>query len=143
MLESISNLILPAKPGMPMSSELNLIDVNSPHLIEVSDEQARRFDVTGFDTANNPHNADRQGFQARFGRTTLVFQSHVPKEGETPDGITDEVLFAILEKRLESYNCVIEKCPINSEALLHLQLAHGLIRQRTLRDETLVTGPKY
>lgn len=125
------------------SSELNFIDVNSSHLIEVTDEKAGRFDVTGFDTANNPHNADKQGFQARFGRTTLVFQSRIPAEGETPDGITDEVLFAILEKRLQAYNCVIEKCPVNAEALLHLQLAHGLVRQRSLRDETLAQKAKY
>ena len=116
------------------TTDKNIVDTQTPGIVvEVVDPNHCRYDITGFDTGNNPNSKDMQGYQASFSRGVLVFQSKKPGEGEIPDGITDETLAAILVHRLKAYHNSLAACPANSEALLHAQMMQGMLMRRGLR----------
>lgn len=87
--------------------------------------------IDGFDTATNEGiAAESFGTPVKLNMTMLPFQSSRPKEGEVPNGLTDDVLLAILEDRLRAYDNSLAKNQQNTEALLHVQIARGLVKQR-------------
>lgn len=116
------------------ANELNLIDNNTPLLIEQIAENGDRFDITGFDTAANPASADKQGFCARFGRLNLIFRSKKPVANEPADGITEDALLAVLAKRIQD-RARANHCTVLAESLLHIKLARGLLHQSEMRAE--------
>lgn len=116
------------------TTEKTILNTQTPGIeVEVVDPNHCRYDITGFDTAKNPHAGDKEGYRASFSRGVLVFQSKKTAQGEVPDGITDETLAAILIHRLRAYHNSLAACPANSEALLHAQMMQGLLMRRGLQ----------
>ncbi len=90
-----------------------------------------RYDITGFDTEKNAGNADAEGYKVSCSRIALIFQDQRQSGPlDISNGLTDETLLAILDHRLKAYDNSLAKCPANTEALLHIQLARGLLQQR-------------
>lgn len=109
------------------------IKTSSPGIqIDQMDDAHLRYDVSGFNTVTNPASVDEDGNPVGCTTTALIFQSEKPVAGAIPDGITDDVLAAILQSRLEAYNNSLAACPANTEAMLHCQLMRGLLGRRGL-----------
>lgn len=96
-----------------------------------------RYDITGFDTENNPQRFDDNGYAASFGRVILVFQSGPIKKTDIPNGVTTESVLAILIDHLEGFQRGPFACQENADALEHLRAAmytlHTRTRERTER----------
>lgn len=104
--------------------------------IEVTDEPGagganHRYEITGFDTANNPSSEDPQGFKSSFSKQVLLFQNGpIPEKGT--NGITQEVLLTIVADRLRSFQAGPYKCKENACALTHIEEAMHWLQQRTV-----------
>lgn len=104
--------------------------------IEVLDEPGsgganHLYNISGFDTKTNKSCP----FVARYGKSadhsTVLFQNGpIPENGT--NGITHEVLLAILADRLESFQRGPYACAENHEALNHVRAAQGVLQRRTL-----------
>lgn len=89
-----------------------------------------RYDVTGFDTENNSFSENEQGYAASFSRLPVIFQDGVvPEKGL--NGVTLEVLLAIVEDRLDSFQSGPYPCQENAIALEHVRAALETLHQRT------------
>lgn len=88
-----------------------------------------RYDITGFDTSRNPA-ADVDGYVSSFSRLPVVFQNGPIKEYGV-NGVTQEVLLAILIDRLEGFQSGPYACADNAEALTHLRGALECLQRRT------------
>lgn len=88
------------------------------------------YDIRGFDTASNPSDP----FVERYGKpsdhTTILFQNG-PIAVAGVNGITHEVLLAILVDRLKGFQAGQYACPENGHALSHLVAAQDLLLART------------
>ncbi len=89
-----------------------------------------RYDISGFDTANNPGRIADDGYAASFSYLPIVFQNGPIKEVGT-NGVTHEALLAILIDRLECFQAGPYKCEENALALSHLLDAQGALKRRT------------
>lgn len=104
--------------------------VNDTLKIEVQDDPGsgganHRYVVTGFDTRRNP-----AGDQSLLGGASIVFQNG-PIAERGVNGITHEVLLAIVEDRLKAFQAGVYACPENERALLHVEAALGALHSRT------------
>lgn len=90
-----------------------------------------RYEVTGFDTENNASAENRQGFKSSFSRQVILFQNGPIKECGV-NGITQEVLLAILIDRLEGFQRGPYACHDNQMALDALQTARLFLHKRTM-----------
>ncbi len=88
-----------------------------------------RYDITGFDTENNP-SAETDGYKSSFARTIILFQNGPIKEAGV-NGVTHEVLLAILIDRLTSFQAGPYACEANATALDNLKAAQSSLQQRT------------
>lgn len=109
--------------------------VNDKLQIEVTDEPGagganHRYEVTGFDTANNPSNTDRKGFASSYGRMLILFQNG-PINEHGVNGVTQEALLAIVADRLESFQAGPFASDYNAKALEHVKAAQESLLQRT------------
>ena len=87
--------------------------------------------VGGFDTGTNGSDPfkERHGQSARH--TTILFQNGpIPENGT--NGITHEVLLAIVADRLRSFQAGPYKCKENACALTHIEEAQHWLQQRTI-----------
>ncbi len=105
--------------------------------IEVLDEPGsggahHAYDITGFDTSNNPASCDTQGYRRNFSRTPIVFQNGPIAEAGV-NGLTHEALLAILIDRLECFQTGPYACPENARALAHFREARIWLNMRTTR----------
>lgn len=104
--------------------------------IEVTDEPGagganHRYEISGFDTAGNPSNADHAGFASSFSRQVILFQNGtIPENGV--NGVTQEVLLAIVADRLRSFQAGSFACKANACALTHIEEAQHWLQQRTI-----------
>lgn len=103
--------------------------------IEVIDEPGsggahHRYDITGFDTGNNPDAADANGYRTDFSRLPIVFQNG-PIGEVGVNGVTHEALLAILIDRLECFQNGKFANDYNAAALDHLRSAQGVLLDRT------------
>lgn len=89
-----------------------------------------RYDITGFDTENNPIATDAAGYKASFGRTVIVFQNG-PINEVGVNGITHEALLAILEDRLVGFQSGKFANDYNAKALEHVRAAQAVLQERT------------
>lgn len=96
-----------------------------------------RYDIIGFDTAENPSAVAPDGFKASFGRLIILFQNGPVKEAGV-NGISGEALLAIVEDRLKSFQAGPFACRENALALTHLQEAMHWLHSRT--NERLQRG---
>lgn len=109
---------------------------NDSIVIAVTDEPGagganHRYELTGFDTASNPSNADEEGYVASFSKQVILFQNGPIAEAGV-NGITQEVLLAIVADRLRSFQSGPYACKANACALTHIEEAQHWLQQRTL-----------
>lgn len=90
------------------------------------------YDISGFSSRHNPSDP----FVARYGRpaehTTLLFQNG-PIGEVGVNGITHEVLLAILIDRMRAFQAGPYACDENRCALAHLEQATRFLHARTMR----------
>ena len=91
---------------------------------------SRLYHITGFNSRTNPSDpwTSRHGQPAEH--STILFQNGPIAKAGT-NGLTHEVLLAILIDRLEGFQSGPFACTENALALTHLQLAQGYLKQRT------------
>ena len=89
-----------------------------------------RYEIKGFDTANNPSGMDPIGFRSSFSKQVILFQNGPIKEAGV-NGITQEVLIAICIDRLECFQKGPFACEDNADALSLLRAAQGALQRRT------------
>ena len=89
-----------------------------------------RYEIGGFDVSNNPSFQDFEGYTAREGKMTVLFQNGpIPEAGV--NGITQEVLLAIVADRLRSFQAGPYACIENQNALEHVEAAMEALLART------------
>lgn len=91
-----------------------------------------RYEVTGFDTANNPSVESRDGYSHSKSRDVILFQGGDPAEHGV-NGITHEVLMTILIHRLECLQSGPFSCRENAIALTKLQESLMWLKERTAK----------
>ncbi len=108
---------------------------NDSITIVVADEPGaggacHRYEIGGFNTFKNPSSdeGDRQGYS---GHLALLFQNGPISEAGV-NGITQEVLLAIVADRLRSFQEGPYRCKANACALTHIEEAMHWLQQRTL-----------
>jgi hypothetical protein len=90
-----------------------------------------RYVITGFDTENNPSSVDSGGYRSSFSRQVVVFQNG-PIGEVGVNGVTHEVLLAIVADRLRSFQGGPFSCKANACALTHIEEAMHWLQQRTI-----------
>lgn len=90
-----------------------------------------RYEITGFDTANNPSREDPSGFGSSYSKFVMLFQNGPIAEAGI-NGITQEVLIAICIDRLRSFQKGPYACRENALALTKLEEAQHWLHHRTL-----------
>lgn len=108
---------------------------NTELKIDVTDEPGQgganhRYEVTGFDTEKNPSRVDAQGYASRYTRELILFQNGPIKEVGV-NGITQEVLLAIVIDRLRGFQSGEFRCRENAIALTHCEDALLWLQKRT------------
>lgn len=103
--------------------------------IDVLDEPGaggacHRYDVTGFDTTDNPSATAPDGYKSSFARLIVLFQNGPIAEAGV-NGITHEALLAILIDRLEGFQRGAYANEYNATALDFLRGAQHSLQERT------------
>lgn len=91
-----------------------------------------RYDITGFDTENNPSASAGSFGKCSFSRAVILFQNGPIKE-KGVNGVTNEVLLAIVADRLEGFQRGRFACDENAAALTAVQSALAILASRTSR----------
>lgn len=104
--------------------------------IEVTDAPGagganHRYEIFGFDTESNPSTKDSDGYAVSFSRLLVLFQNGPLAEAGV-NGITHEVLLAIVADRLRSFQDGPYRCKANACALTHIEEAMHWLQQRTI-----------
>lgn len=89
-----------------------------------------RYDITGFDTTNNPFSEGKGGYASHFSRLPIIFQAGKVKD-KGVNGITFETLLSIVEDGLQHYQSGPYPCKENAIALVHVQAALDSLHTRT------------
>lgn len=89
-----------------------------------------RYEITGFDTNLNPSNVSSAGFRSSFSNLPVIFQNGPIKEVGV-NGVTHEVLLAIVIDRMRCFQNGNYSCRENSIALTHLETALLWLNKRT------------
>ena len=97
-----------------------------------------RYDITGFNTENNPSNTDADGYRASFSREIVLFQQGTILETGGPNGITIESLLAICAHRLQGFQNGPFASANNDTAFHHIKSALRELKKRT--EERLRRG---
>jgi hypothetical protein len=126
------------QPTEPMARQLTDHKVNPANdklTITVEDAPGaggahHRYSITGFDTANNPSIEDPQGYRASFSRQVILFQNG-PINEVGVNGVSNEVLLAIVVDRLRSFQAGPYTCRENALALTKLEEAQHWLHSRT------------
>lgn len=103
---------------------------NDVLLIEVMDEPGagganHRYEVSGFNATTNPSAVQH------ICKTEILFQNG-PINEVGVNGITHEVLLAIVADRLRSFQAGPYACKANACALTHIEEAQHWLQQRTI-----------
>ncbi len=109
---------------------------NDKLTITVTDEPGagganHRYEITGFDTATNPSHIDKAGYSHGCSREVILFQNG-PINEKGVNGITQEVLLAIVADRLRSFQAGPFACRENALALTKIEEAQHWLQQRTI-----------
>lgn len=89
-----------------------------------------RYELTGFDTRDNPSSADAYGYASSFSKQVILFQNGpIAKSGV--NGITQEALLAIVIDRLQSFQAGPFACRENALALTKCEEALHWLHHRT------------
>lgn len=90
-----------------------------------------RYEITGFDTKGNPSETAPDGYKNSYSKLVLLFQNGPIAESGI-NGITQEVLLAIVADRLRSFQAGSFACKENACALTKIEEAQHWLQQRTL-----------
>lgn len=90
-----------------------------------------RYEITGFDTERNPSRVDAAGYAHSYNRMIVMFQNGPIAEAGV-NGITNEVLLAIVADRLRSFQAGPYACRENALALTKIEEAQHWLHHRTL-----------
>jgi hypothetical protein len=98
--------------------------------IEITDQPGagganHRYEITGFDTRTNPSGDPGDS------KLLILFQNGPINESGV-NGITQEVLLAIVADRLRSFQAGPFACAANAHALQHVEEALHWLQQRTI-----------
>ena len=109
---------------------------NDQLTIAVTDEPGagganHRYEIGGYDPRKNPSAPDMQDIEGAFDCTLLFFQNG-PIAEHGVNGITQEVLLAIVADRLRSFQAGPYSCKENAVALTHIETAMLWLHKRTL-----------
>ena len=102
--------------------------------IKVTDEPGagganHRYEIAGFDTASN-NSYTNFGYSSSFSKMLILFQNGPIKEAGV-NGITQEVLLAIVIDRLRSFQAGPFPSDANASALQHCEEALYQLQSRT------------
>ena len=89
------------------------------------------YQVTGFNTGTNPSCPFTERYGKPSDHTTILFQNGTIPENGT-NGITQEVLLAIVADRLRSFQAGPFACKANACALTHIEEAQLWLQRRTI-----------
>jgi hypothetical protein len=103
--------------------------------VEVTDEPGQggachRYEVTGFHINSNPSKPHMPGYPESLSRLVVLFQNGPIKEFGV-NGLTQEVLLAIVMDRLKSFQAGPFACNANALAFGHCEEALRQLQQRT------------
>lgn len=109
---------------------------NDKLFVEVIDEPGsgganHRYEISGFDTENNPSATKPDGYKSSFARTVILFQNG-PINEVGVNGLTHEALLAILIDRMEGFQAGPYASADNQEALEAMRTAQTALQRRTL-----------
>lgn len=90
------------------------------------------YQITGFNTGTNPSCPFTERYGKPSDHTTILFQNGTIPENGT-NGITQEVLLAIVADRLACFQAGKFACAENRVALEHIKCALSVLKWRTLR----------
>lgn len=113
--------------------------------ITVNDEPGagganHRYEITGFDTGNNPSRKDPEGYEHSFTKQVILFQNGPIGEADV-NGLTQEVLLAIVIDRLRSFQNGPYACRENALALTKFEEGlHWLLSRTRARMSRGVEG---
>lgn len=130
----------PNLPPCRMLIDHKVNPANDVIQIEVTDAPGagganHRYEISGFDTANNPSSKDHRGYTSSFSKHVMLFQNGPIAEAGV-NGITQEVLIAICIDRLRSFQAGQYACRENAIALTKLEEARLWLHSRTLSRMT-------
>ena len=116
--------------------------VNDGIDILVADEKGagganHRYEITGFDTDTNPSSTSVGGYKTRFTKQAIIFQNGPIKEAGI-NGITQEILLAIVEDRLACFQAGPFASQYNADALDYVRKALASLKRRT--EDRLARG---
>lgn len=103
--------------------------------IQVMDEPGsggacHHYSVSGFDTATNPANSSPDGYVSSYSRLPIIFQNGPIAEAGV-NGLTHEVLIAIVVDRMRDFQRGPYACRENAIALTKLEEAQHWLQSRT------------
>lgn len=110
-------LVIPGIPG-----DLALVAVDAPG----PGGACHRYEITGFNAAANPSHTE-----ARSNGAVILFQNG-PIGVAGVNGITNEVLLAIVADRLRSFQSGDYACNENAHALARIEAALDILHCRTM-----------
>jgi hypothetical protein len=91
------------------------------------------YTVSGFNTAGNASDPFVAHYGAPADHATVLFQNGpISVDGNGVNGVTHEVLLAIVADRLRSFQKGPYSCKANACALTHIEEAQHWLQQRTL-----------
>lgn len=110
--------------------------VNDTLDIEVMDQPGaggahHHYNVTGFSMAGNPSLQGSTSYLPSLSKAVIIFQNGPIGENGV-NGLTQEVLLAIVAHRLECFQAGPYACEENAHALTHVHQALGILKGRTL-----------
>lgn len=110
-------------------------DDDVPLTLHATDEPGagganQRYDITGFDTDHNPSRVGPEGYISSISRLPVIFQRGPVDEEKGPNGITVEVLLAIVEDRLVGFQSGPYPCEENDIALVNVRAAKAALHAR-------------
>jgi len=117
-------------------NEHKINPANDTLTLTVTDEPGagganHRYEIAGMDTSGNASATDAQGYMASYSRQIILFQNGtIPETGV--NGVTHEVLLAIVADRLRSFQAGPFACKANACALTHIEEAQHWLQQRTI-----------
>ena len=90
-----------------------------------------RYEIRGYDQRTNPSAQDIKEYADNHALTVILFQNGPINEAGV-NGLTQEVLLAIVADRLRSFQKGPYSCKANACALTHIEEAQHWLQQRTI-----------
>lgn len=115
-------------------NEHKINPANDKLIVHVADDPGsgganHRYEISGYDAGTNASTTDND---QEDGVTILFQNGPIGEDGNGINGVTHEVLLAIVADRLRSFQSGPYACKANACALTHIEEAQHWLQQRTL-----------